>query len=222
MNTSPTVISINLGVSKAVEYRNKPFYTGIYKHPASGIVRVASDGIEGDVQVDKKNHGGPDKALYVYTLENYRYWESQLNHQEYACGHFGENLTVTGMPDAGIYIGDIWQIGSLITQVTQPRVPCFKLGMVMGDPGFVELFLNSGRAGFYLRVLEGGELEAGATVTRLEQGITGLSVAEAMQAIIKGPRQKDILLQALSIPALSDAWREELSLKLDALTRDSL
>ncbi|MGI9213657.1 MAG: MOSC domain-containing protein [Methylococcaceae bacterium] len=222
MNTSSTVISINLGLSRAVEYRNRQFSTGIYKQPVTGMVQVGTEGIEGDVQVDRKNHGGSDKALYVYTLENYRYWESQLNHSEYAYGHFGENLTVTGMPDAGIYIGDIWQIGSLITQVTQPRVPCFKLGMVMGDPGFVEAFLYSGRAGFYLRVLEGGELEAGASAACLEQGVSGLSVGEAMHAIIKGPKQKDILLQALSIPSLSESWREDLHQRLHALTHDSI
>lgn len=211
---SRTIVSINLGQAKSVEYHQKTITTGIYKQPVSERVYAGIEGLEGDTQVDRKNHGGPDKAIYVYTLENYRYWENYLGSDPYPYGQFGENLTVTGLLDEQVFIGDIWQIGNVVTQVTQPRVPCFKLGLRMENAGFVEDFLMSGRVGFYLRVLETGYVQNGDILQRLELGYSSLSVHEAMQALIKGPRQQAIIQQALSIPALSAAWREDLEQRL--------
>jgi len=219
MNDSKKIISINRAKPVTVEYRHRLIETGIYKQPVPGSVFVGVEGLEGDVQVDRANHGGPDKAVYVYSHENYPYWAEVMGHTGYACGHFGENLTVTNMPDESVHIGDIWQIGTVITQVTQPRVPCFKLGMKMEDAGFVERFLHSGRVGFYLRILETGYLEAGQSLRCLETGLFGLSIRAAMLAIVKNPGQSEIIQQALSIPALSEAWRQDLQKRLQALNR---
>jgi MOSC domain-containing protein YiiM len=219
MTNRQLLLSINRARSRTVQYRDRTVATGIYKEPVDGAVRVDCDGLEGDVQVDRNNHGGVDKALYAYTHENYRYWESAPGQPAYPYGQFGENLTLSGMPDEQVCIGDIWQIGSVITQVTQPRVPCFKLGLKMADPGFVERFLHSGRTGFYLRVLQGGWLQTGDELSCLEPGVSRLSVRDALLAIIKNPRQVAILQQALAIPALSAAWRDDLQHRLDALQK---
>ncbi len=217
MNAAKKIISINLAKPGTMVYRDRIIATGIHKQPVTRPVLVGVEGLEGDVQVDRANHGGPDKAVYAYTHENYPYWASAMGHPGYTCGHFGENLTLTGMPDESVHIGDIWQIGPVITQVTQPRVPCFKLGIKMDDAGFVERFLHSGRVGFYLRILAGGYLEAGQTLRCLETGPSRLSIRDAMLAIVKNSRQSDIIRQALSIPALSGAWRQDLQKRLETL-----
>jgi MOSC domain-containing protein YiiM len=167
-------------------------------------------GLEGDVQVDRKNHGGQDKAIYAYTVENYRFWEQELNRGSFPYGQFGENFTVTGLPDEAVHIGDLFRIGPILVQVTQPRVPCFKLGLKMGDPLFVNAFLRSGRAGFYLRVLEEGEVSPGDTIMRIRVDEERLTLRDAMLALVKGPRQHEIIDRALRIDALSEAWREDL------------
>jgi MOSC domain-containing protein YiiM len=204
------LLAISLAVPKQVEYNQRWISTGIYKEPVSHPVRATALGLEGDVQVDRKNHGGQDKAIYAYTVENYRFWEQELNRGSLPYGQFGENFTVTGLPDEAVHIGDLFRIGPILVQVTQPRVPCFKLGLKMGDPLFVNAFLRSGRAGFYLRVLEEGEVSPGDTITRIRMDETRLTLRDAMLALVKGPRQHEIIDRALRIDALSEAWREDL------------
>ena len=204
------LLAISVGKSRQIEYNNRSITTGIYKHPIEGPVRISASGLEGDIQVDRKNHGGPDKAIYAYTVENYRYWESVLESAEFPYGQFGENFSVSGMPDDFVHIGDIFRMGRTLVQVTQPRVPCFKLGIKMGDPGFVDRFLRSGRVGFYLRVLEGGKVEVGDSITKIEENASRLNIRDCMLALIKGPRQHEIIEQALTIKALSEAWKKDL------------
>ncbi|HUL13917.1 MAG TPA: MOSC domain-containing protein [Methylococcaceae bacterium] len=203
------LLAINLSGLKKVAYKDRWIDTGIYKEPVQGAIRLTECGLEGDGQADLKNHGGPDKAVYVYTLENYRYWEWELG-RDLPFGQFGENFTVTGMPDEAVHIGDIFRIGEVKVQVSQPRVPCFKLGIKMEDPAFVGRFHHSGRVGFYLRVLQQGVVTAGDAIELLEAYPAKLSIGEAMLALNKGPRQREIIDRALEIPALSDAWRQDL------------
>jgi MOSC domain-containing protein YiiM len=210
------LLAISLAVATQVEYNQRRISTGIYKQPVEGPVRATALGLEGDVQVDRKNHGGPDKAVYVYTVENYRHWERELQKSAFPHGQFGENFTVSGMPDERVHIGDLFRIGSILAQVTQPRVPCFKLGIKMGDPAFVPVFLRSGRVGFYLRVLEEGEVRAGDSITRVKEDAERLDIRDSMLARIPGPRQKEIIERALSIEALSEAWRDDLRKRLEA------
>jgi MOSC domain-containing protein YiiM len=204
------LLAISLAEPRQVEHNGRRVSTGIFKQPVAGPVRATALGLEGDVQVDRENHGGHDKAIYAYTVENYRFWERELGREPLPFGQFGENFTVRGMPDDAVHIGDVFGIGPLRVQVTQPRVPCFKLGIRMGDPGFVETFLRSGRVGFYLRVLEEGEVEAGQPIIRIAEDGEQLTIRDAMLALLKGPRQQDIIDRALRIDALSDAWREDL------------
>jgi MOSC domain-containing protein YiiM len=205
------LLAISIGRVRELDYGRRRIATGIYKEPVAGPARVTTLGIEGDVQVDRENHGGPDKAIYAYTIENCRFWEQELGCGSLPFGEFGENLTVSGMPDEAVHIGDVFRIGTVLVQVTQPRVPCFKLGIKMGNPSFVARFRRSGRVGFYLRVLEEGELKAGVAISRIAEDLEKLDIRSAMLAIDKGPRQQEIIARALKIAALSDAWRNDLT-----------
>lgn len=210
------VLAISLGSVTIVDHQGKRVETGIFKTPLEGGARVGLQGFDGDVQVDRKNHGGPDKAVYVYTRENHLYWANQKGAPEYPPGHFGENLTVTGLPDAEVHIGDILAIGETLMQVTQPRVPCFKLGIKFGDPGFVGEFLISGRTGFYLRILREGWIHPGDGIQRMSEHPAHITVAAAMRALIPGPEQHDWMRKIIAIDALSAAWRQDIGRRLES------
>jgi MOSC domain-containing protein YiiM len=208
------LLAISLSGKKQLEFAGRKAQTGICKQAVEGPVQVLAESIEGDVQVDRKNHGGADKAVYAYAAENYRFWEQELG-RLLPYGQFGENLAVSGLTDEHVHIGDIFRIGRQVEcQVTQPRVPCFKLGMRMGDSSFVARFHQSGRVGYYFRVLKKGMLQVGDSIERLHTDPARLSVAEAMLALNKNPRQQEIIRRALDIPALSAAWRESLRKRL--------
>jgi MOSC domain-containing protein YiiM len=208
------VLSINIAKAQKVEYQGRWIETGIFKSPILGTVPVERDGFDGDVQVDRKNHGGRDKAVYAYTQENYRHWETLHGVHEYPHGQFGENLTVMGMPDDGIHIGDIFTVGQSVMQITQPRVPCFKLGIKFGNPRFVADFLVSGRTGFYLRVLEEGLVQPGDAIILRVADPLRVSISDAMHAWISGPAQLEWIEKVLAINALSAAWRNDLTKRL--------
>lgn len=211
------LLAISLGEPRQVEHKQRWISTGIYKEPVAGPVRATRLGLEGDVQIDLENHGGMDKAIYVYSVDNYRFWEEQLGLANLPFGQFGENFSVSGLLDEAVHIGDRFRIGEIVGQVTQPRVPCFKLGIKLGDPGFVATFAHSGRVGFYLRVLEPGEVQAGDAIVCMEQDPERLNIRDAMLARFPGPHQRAIIEKALRIQALSAAWREDLQKRLPAL-----
>lgn len=204
------VTGIAIGLREIHAYNGKPVETGIFKNPIEGPIAVGPEGLEGDHQVDRKNHGGIDKAVYAYSLENLAFWASRRNDPFYAPGHVGENLTIEGLDDHSVAIGDRFRIGETLLEVTQPRVPCFKLGLRMADAGFVEEFLKSGRTGFYLRVLESGHIRQGDFVTKTLEDPLAVSIPNAMKALIKGPDQYHWIQRVLRVPALSVAWREDL------------
>ena len=206
------LVAISLSGIRQLEIQGRLTQTGICKQTVEVPVHVSSEGIIGDVQADRKNHGGADKAVYAYAVENYRFWEGELGKQ-LPYGQFGENLAVSGMTDEIVHIGDIFRIGPVEMQVTQPRVPCFKLGMRMEDSGFVARFHHSGRVGFYLRVLKEGPLKAKDAIERLHADTGRLNIRDAMLALNKNSRQQEIIARALEIPALSQAWRESLRKK---------
>jgi MOSC domain-containing protein YiiM len=206
------ILAISLSGVVLIEYQGRRALTGICKQTVAGPVHVARQGIEGDCQADRENHGGLDKAVYAYAVENYRYWEREIGKQ-LPYGQLGENLAVSGMTDDLVHIGDSFRMGAVEVQVTQPRVPCFKLGMRMEDAGFVRRFHHSGRVGFYLRVLKEGLLSPGDRIELLHADADQLSIREAMLALNKNPSQQEIIRRALEIPALSQAWRESLEKK---------
>ena len=204
------IAGIAIGGIDEIPYRGKKVKTGIFKKPVAGKLFLGREGLEGDIQVDRKNHGGPDKAIYAYGLENLRYWSNLRGEPDYLPGHMGENLTIEGLSDHDVSIGDRFQVGSAILEVTQPRVPCFKLGIRMQKPQFVGEFLTSGRTGFYLRVIQEGRIETGDVVTQIHEASLKVSIPNAMKALVQGPEQAFWIAQALKTTALSAAWREDL------------
>lgn len=157
----PSVLQINVSLPTIVNFNGNKIETGIFKKPVSGKVKVSRLNLEGDAQADLTVHGGPDKAVYAYPLEQYDYWKTELSNSNLEWGVFGENLTVEGFDESDVCIGDRLKIGSAMFAVTQPRMPCFKLGIRFGDPTIVKRFYKSGKWGFYLSVLEEGEIETG-------------------------------------------------------------
>ncbi len=212
------VVSINVSKPVDVEYHGKIISTGIFKVSVKTRLKATATGLESDGQADLEAHGGVDKALYAYSVDNYPYWAQELGKAELPYGQFGENLTVDGMTDDVVHIGDTYRIGKLVAQVSQPRVPCYKLGLRVGSSKFPKQFMKSGRVGFYLRVLEEAEIGVGDSIEKLDDDPLELSVQQSMLALYKGPQQKQIIDQALQITALSEAWRLDLSRRREYLT----
>ncbi len=205
------LLSLNTAKPISVEYNGRMVSTGIFKKPVASRLIARFSGLESDGQADKEAHGGIDKALYAYSVNNYSYWQSELGLSELPFGAFGENLTVEGLTDDVVHIGDTFKIGDLVVQVSQPRVPCFKLGIKMQSTKFPKKFMKSGRVGFYLRVLEEAVIGAGDHIEKLSEDPMRLSIEQSMLALYKGPKQKQIIDRALKIDALSEAWRLDLS-----------
>ena len=158
------VVSVQIGKARTVEHRGRQVRTGIFKDPVLFRVHVGRLGLDDDVQADLRVHGGPEKAVYAYDLSSYAYWSDAIG-RDLPHGQFGENLTVDGMPETEVRLDDVYRVGSALLQVTSPRSPCFKLAMKMERPDFPNAFLKSRRTGFYLRVLEEGEVGAGDAIT---------------------------------------------------------
>jgi len=178
------VLSVNISGSKPLTYRGETVMTGIFKMPVNGRVRVHRLGLEGDVQVDRRVHGGVDKAVYIYPHEHYTHWEKFPSREQFAFGQFGENLTTLGLLEDDVRVGDQVRIGSVLLQVTQPREPCFKLMTKMNDFTFAKPFLTSGRTGFYLRVLEEGELGADDAIKYVATDPAAPTIREVVQDMI--------------------------------------
>jgi MOSC domain-containing protein YiiM len=173
------LLSVNVGCIQAVPYRGRQIATGIFKHAVDGPVMVRALNLDGDQQADPSVHGGVDKAVYLYPAEHYEAWRLELD-RELAYGHFGENLTVTGLLEEDVRIGDQLQVGEALLEVTQPRVPCFKLGIKMGDQHFLRRFLESGRSGFYCRVLCEGTVEAGQQIELIYRDTAMPAIADVV------------------------------------------
>lgn len=173
--------SVTVGPTRLLQTSRRQVRSAIVKEPVSGPVPVRGDGALGDGQADRKHHGGPDQALYAYSTEDYAWWEAQLG-RSLAPGMFGENLTVEGIEVSQAVIGDSWRVGSVVAQVTGPRIPCFKLAARMGDPQFVTRFLEARRTGAYLRILVEGELAAGDTITVISRPRHGVTVTDVVDA----------------------------------------
>jgi MOSC domain-containing protein YiiM len=176
--TAKRLLSVQVGKLRQIESGHRSVRTAIYKEPVLFRVRARRLNLEGDRQADLRVHGGPDKAVYAYDLSGYAHWRRELG-AGLPHGQFGENLTVEGMPESRVRIGDVYRIGDALLQVTQPRSPCFKLSLKMGRPDFGKAFVASGHPGFYLRVLEEGELGAGDAITLVEAGPEGATVERA-------------------------------------------
>jgi MOSC domain-containing protein YiiM len=181
----PLVLSVNVGMPRRVEWAGRHVVTSIWKSPLAGRVDVAGDNVAGDAQSDRRVHGGPDKAVYAYAIEDYQWWEEELG-ASLAPGTFGENLTLAGLDLGQAVVGQTWEVGTARLVVTQPRMPCFKLGMRMGDAGFVSRFDDARRYGVYLRIAQAGEIGAGDAVrvgAGPAHGLTVSLVAEIQKTL---------------------------------------
>ena len=205
-----SLISVNVGLPRDVEWQGKVVRTAIWKRPVPGRVYVRRLNIDGDGQGDLTGHGGEQRAVMVYQLDSYRYWESFLHRNDLEYGHFGENLTVNGLLDEEVFIGDRYRIGSALFEVTQPRVTCYRVGIRMNNPQMPALLVSHRRPGFYFRVIEEGEIGAGDAITKVAEGPERVSVADVDALLYLPGHPKDQLQRALRIPALSAGWRGSL------------
>src|SRR5271154_1613408 len=201
------LLSVNVGLPRDVAWQGRTVHTGIWKEPVQGRRMVRRLNIDGDGQGDLAGHGGEHRAVFVYQIESYRYWQSQLGRSDFTYGEFGENFTVEGLPDDEVCIGDRYRIGSALFEVTQPRVTCYRIGIRMNEPQMAALLVSHGRPGFYFRVLEEGEVGAGDEIVRVMQGPESMTVAEVDALLYKPGHPADRLERALRIPALSAGWR---------------
>ena len=208
------VLSVNVGRPRDVEWEGKTVRTGIFKAPVTGRIALARLNLAGDQQADLSVHGGSDKAVYAYPAEHYAFWREELPGVALPWGAFGENLTTEGLSEETVRIGDRLRIGSTDLIVTQPRMPCFKLGLRFGRPDMVKRFLQSGRSGFYLAVLQEGDVGAGDAVEHVAHDEHALSVADIALLYNAETPDQDILRRASQIAALPQGWRNHFRARL--------
>ena len=201
------LLSVNVGLPRDIEWHGRTVHTGIWKEPVQGPRRVGRLNVEGDGQGDPGGHGGEQRAVFVYQIESYCYWQDRLGRRDLVHGQFGENFTVEGLPDDEVCIGDRYRIGTALFEVTQPRTTCYRVGIRMDEPQMAALLTSSGRPGFYFRVLEEGEVGGGDSIHRVSKGPQRMTVAEINALLYFSHHPREQLTRALRIPALSPGWR---------------
>jgi ferredoxin-NADP reductase/MOSC domain-containing protein YiiM len=212
------LLSVNVGLPRDVKWKGRTVHTGIWKNPVRGRCRVGRLNVDGDGQGDLGGHGGEQRAVFVYQIEAYRYWQEQLKRADFVYGQFGENFTIEGLPDDAVYIGDRYQIGGALFEVTQPRVTCYRVGIRMNEPRMPALLTSSGRPGFYFRVLREGEVGAGDEIVKVGETNERMTVAEINALLYLPDHARDRLERALRIEALSPGWRSSFQALLQSHT----
>jgi MOSC domain-containing protein YiiM len=201
------LISVNVGLPREVTWHGRPVRTSIWKSPVSGRVRASRLNLAGDEQSDLSVHGGEDKAIYVYPAEHYPFWARELPKSELPWGAFGENFTTEGLLES-VKIGDRLRLGSAEFMVTQPRMPCYKLGVRFGRDDMVKRFLKSGLTGFYLSVVREGEVGTGDPIELLEQDGHAVTVSDITALYANDAENQGLLQRAIDVPALPESWRD--------------
>src|SRR5215469_2045359 len=204
----PVLLSVNVGMPKDVSWQGRTVYTGVWKQEVAGPRMARRLNIDGDGQGDLNGHGGEQRAVLVYQIESYRYWQRHFGRDDFSYGQFGENLTVEGLPDDGVCIGDRYRIGEAEFEVTQPRVTCYRVGLRLGEPELPALLVAHHRPGFYMRVITEGHIQAGDAIARTRIGPGAMSVADIDALLYLPGRDPDKLRVALQIPALSPGWQD--------------
>jgi MOSC domain-containing protein YiiM len=213
------LVSVNVGLPRSITWKGRTVKTGIFKTPTHGRVRVRTLNLEGDRQADLSVHGGPGKAIYVYPSEHYDYWRGEFPGMGLSWGMFGENFTTTGLLEGAVNVGDAFRIGSAVAMVTQPRVPCYKLAAKFGREDIVKRFLASGRSGFYLKVMQEGEVGAGDAIELMSQDAHAVTVADVAKLYRDGSDEVSLLQRAMQVEALPENWREHFRQQIEHLTR---
>ena len=200
---SARVLSVSVGGPREFDYHGKPARSAIWKTPLSGRVAARGVNLEGDDQADRQAHGGPDKALYAYAIEAVRWWEAQLG-RALEPAQFGQNLTTEGVDVDAALVGERWAIGSALFEVSEPRIPCWRLGVRMNDPGFVRVFTEALKPGAYMRIVREGDVGAGDAIEVVSKPDHDLSVRDVFRIYT---RDRDEVNRLLEVPQMSDAWR---------------
>src|SRR6266487_3281275 len=212
------LLSVNVGMPRDVTWRGRTVRTGVWKHPVAGQRMARRLNVDGDGQGDLAGHGGEQRAVFVYQIESYRYWQDQLKRTDFVHGQFGENFTIEGLPDDAVCIGDRYQIGSALLEITQPRVTCYRVGIRMNEPRMPALLTSSGRPGFYFRVVQEGAVDAGDEIVKVGEAKERMTVAEINALLYSPNHARDRLECALRIEALSPGWRSSFEALLQSST----
>ena len=212
------IISINVGLPRFVMRNGESVSTGIFKEPVAGRMMLRTLNLDGDRQSDLSVHGGPSKAVYVYPSEHYAYWKRELPEMDLPWGMFGENFTTAGLLESEINIGDKFHIGSAEVMVTEPRMPCYKLGIRFGRTDIIKRFLVSERSGFYLAVLKEGEVGAGDKFEPLARDANNVRVSDITRLYTRDKRNAELLRRAIAVDALPESWRGYFQHELEKLT----
>src|SRR5271156_1921012 len=213
------LLSVNVGRPREIAWRGKTVYTSVWKAPVQGRRLVGRLNVDGDAQGDLHGHGGEHRAVFVYQMDSYHYWERELKRNDFTFGQFGENFTVEGLADSEVSIGDRFRIGTALFEVTQPRVTCYRVGMRMDEPRMPALLVAHRRPGFYFRVLEEGEVGAGDEIVKVAEDPERLSVAAADALLYLPGPAKEELERALRIPALSPGWKSSFEALLEQMAQ---
>jgi len=213
------IVSVNVGLPREVIWKGRTVVTGIFKHPAAGRIMLRPLNFDGDRQADLTVHGGPTKAVYAYPSEHYAYWREELPGMTLPWGMFGENLTTQGLSEDSVGIGDRFRIGSAEVVVTEPRMPCYKLGLKFGRDDIIKRFLASRRTGFYFGVLKEGEVGAGDAIQRINHDPHGVTVADIASLYADKRANVELLHRAVQVEALPEAWRSYFQARIRKLAR---
>jgi MOSC domain-containing protein YiiM len=212
------LISLNVALPRLVEYNGDPVATGIFKEPVQGPVVLRTLNLDGDRQADLSVHGGVSKAVYAYPSEHYEFWKKELPEMKLPYGMFGENFTTEGMLEDAVNLGDRFRVGDAELMVTEPRLPCYKLGIKFGRPDIIRKFLQSRRTGFYFAVLKEGEVKAGDTIELLSRDANNIAVADITRLYAFEKDDLKTLRRAVKLEALSESWREYFERQIQKLT----
>ena len=212
------IISVNVGLPREVDWKGKRVSTGIFKEPVAGRVVARRLNLDGDRQADLTVHGGEEKAVYVYPAEHYDYWRQELPTTALPWGVFGENLTTAGLLEEAVNVGDQFRVGAALLQATQPRLPCYKLGLKFGREDMVRRFLTGGRYGWYVAVIEEGEIGAGDTIERVHRDPHNLTVADIARLFLHERHNRAMMQRAVEHEGLPAGWRASFQERLEQRT----
>jgi MOSC domain-containing protein YiiM len=212
------LISLNVALPRLVEYNGEPVTTGIFKEPVQGPVMLRTLNLDGDRQADLSVHGGVSKAVYAYPSEHYEFWKKELPEMELPYGMFGENFTSEGLFEEGVNVGDRFRFGKAELMVTEPRLPCYKLGIKFGRADILRRFLQSRRTGFYFAVLKEGEVKAGDAIELLSRDANNIAISDITRLYAFEKDDLETLRRAAKLEALSESWREYFAKQIKKLT----
>jgi MOSC domain-containing protein YiiM len=204
----PKILSVNVSYPKEVDFEGQKVITGIFKEPIEGRVKLKTLNLDGDKQADLTVHGGPDKAVYAYPIEHYEFWRKVYPNLEMPNGMFGENFTIEGLMEAEVNVGDVFKIGISKVVATQPRMPCYKLGVKFGRMDVLKKFLASGRSGIYFKVLEEGEVGAGDLIVKIKRDTNRVGISDIVRLYANDREDIKTMRRAVNVEALPEGWKD--------------